>query len=457
MSYERIVKIFLYPEIYEYLADGITMLTDLRKCVSDDGNTGGQYNRRIKFLMEEAPYVLNRNGVEFTINQEELIKDCKALIKRFCGESIDSRVVELEKALAEKDRIISELKDKTQKDEVGKVREEMEQKILVAGSVEVGPKKGVMDDVFLEDPHKLLDVDKLVTLYGGTLDSFYKDIPTDEEWQMSEEFKKRYEPEWREKYIPKFEPGKELTLDNYRSRIMKRIGTKKLFKKRLDEIEEAKQFEKEHGQLFPDAIELLYNPEKEITPRQKERNKILRERFESLNKLIESDEYTNQEKLMLFALYGNFRYREMELYLSFASQYCINANYLIYILQGMNPNVVDNYTNMLNFLRQFKDPSEFRMKLDLARELIEGKWYITADYKGKKTKFQLVPIEEFNELRQKVGLPVSEFRYKGEEKQEDKEDDKADKQEEPHMPESVPRAADCDRYDCPDDGFEAAD
>ena len=34
---------------------------------------------------------------------------------------------------------------------------------------------------------------------------------------------------------------------------------------------------------------------------------------------------------------------------------------------------------------------------------------------------------------------------------------KADKQEEPHMPASVPRAADCDRYDCPDDGFEAAD
>ena len=81
--------------------------------------------------------------------------------------------------------------------------------------------------------------------------------------------------------------------------------------------------------------------------------------------------------------------------------------------------MVDNYTNMLNFLRQFKDPSEFRMKLDLARELIEGKWYIAADYKGKKTKFQLVPIEEFNELRQRVGLPVSEFCYKGEEKKED--------------------------------------
>ena len=35
---------------------------------------------------------------------------------------------------------------------------------------------------------------------------------------------------------------------------------------------------------------------------------------------------------------------------------------------------------------------------------------------GQKTKFQLVPIDEINELREKVGLPVSKFSYKGEAK-----------------------------------------
>lgn len=64
---------------------------------------------------------------------------------------------------------------------------------------------------------------------------------------------------------------------------------------------------------------------------------------------------------------------------------------------------VSTYENTVAFLSQFADASEYRMKLDLARELIEGKWYITADYNGRTTKFQLVPIEEFNELRKNSG------------------------------------------------------
>ncbi|MCR5337560.1 MAG: hypothetical protein K6E75_03285, partial [Lachnospiraceae bacterium] len=94
-----------------------------------------------------------------------------------------------------------------------------------------------------------------------------------------------------------------------------------------------------------------------------------------------------------------------------------------------------------------------RMKLDLARELIAGTWYITADYNGKKTRFQLVPIEELNELRQKVGLPVSRFTYgKGGSTEERDGDGKTGEESGISCPKKA-RSAEPEHFDLPDDGL----
>lgn len=156
------------------------------------------------------------------------------------------------------------------------------------------------------------------------------------------------------------------------------------------------------GQLFPCRGNSR-------TERQRERDKILRNRFISINNIIKSTRLTNQEKLMMYAMNSEYHNTNVERLLIYAGAHCINANYLIYLLE--DPDVCTTYENTVAFLSQFADASEYRMKLDLARELIEGKWYITADYNGRTTKFQLVPIEEFNELRKIAGLPISEFSY----------------------------------------------
>ena len=123
------------------------------------------------------------------------------------------------------------------------------------------------------------------------------------------------------------------------------------------------------------------------------------------------DRITNQEKLMMYAMVSPYHGTNIERLLNYAGQYCINADYLIALLE--DPDICTTYENTIDFLNQFASPSEFKMKYDFAQELIEGKWYITAEYNGRQTKFQLVPIDEFNELRQAAGLPVSEFGYKG--------------------------------------------
>lgn len=146
----------------------------------------------------------------------------------------------------------------------------------------------------------------------------------------------------------------------------------------------------------------------------------------------------------MYAMNSEYHNTNVERLLNYAGEHCLNADLLIYILE--DPDVCTTYENTVGFLSQFAQASEFKMKLELARELIEGKWYITAEYDGKKTKFQLVPIDEINELRKSVGLPASQYTYSARNKDQE--------QEEPvSKPDFVERAPAGDSVDLPEDGF----
>ena len=60
----------------------------------------------------------------------------------------------------------------------------------------------------------------------------------------------------------------------------------------------------------------------------------------------------------------------VERLLNYAGEHCINADLLIYILE--DPDVCTTYENTVGFLSQFAQASEFKMKLELARELIDA-------------------------------------------------------------------------------------
>ncbi|MBE5824239.1 MAG: hypothetical protein E7308_09230 [Butyrivibrio sp.] len=363
-----------YPEVYEYLTSTKEVTLDQLKdyLVNEKGIKTGSLSRRLKLIEGGAPFI--------SLDGEKIIYDRKAA---------SLFVDELAKLLGvEQRQTIRELQEKIQENALNEVRAELERKVLVASSIKVGPKVHASDETFLVDPEELLDVDKCVAKYGGELDSFYEELPTDDS-------------------DTGFEPGHELTERNHALRIMKTVGTSRFFKKRINDNAKVKETEARVGQLFPGHGDRK-------TERQRERDKILHNRFISLNKIMESGKLTNQEKLMMYAMNSEYHNTHIERLLNYAGAHCINADYLIYILE--DPDVCTTYENTVAFLEQFADASEFRMKLNLARELIEGKWYITADYNGRKTKFQLVPIEEINELREKVGLPASEFSYDGDDK-----------------------------------------
>ena len=442
MDYAVLKKVVEYGDVYELAAEGMTSVEELKTALKKNGATGGTLQRRMDFLTGEPAYIMV-DGDHIKYDYQALAAELLGVMKSLMppNYSVGAEKVS-EKDTRNQIRILTEENDKC----IKKMREleecihklkaelavrsgdylktELGRKVLVASSISVGPKENVSDECFLVDPEELLDVDACVARYGGELDSFYDEISTDSS-------------------DTGYEPGHELTEKNHALRTMRTVGTKRFFEKRIRDNAEVKKIENNVGQLFPCRGNSR-------TERQRERDKILRNRFISINNIIKSTRLTNQEKLMMYAMNSEYHNTNVERLLIYAGAHCINANYLIYLLE--DPDVCTTYENTVAFLSQFADASEYRMKLDLARELIEGKWYITADYNGRTTKFQLVPIEEFNELRKIAGLPISEFSY-GDVKS--KKLDRGQNDEMPCKPafvESISSDSGTD-IDIPEDGF----
>ena len=448
MNVEKLKQAIDYSDVFNIIANGTCNMDDLDSEMKDRAANSSALQRRRKWLTEKPAYLAVEYGqVIFDVDDlakdldelrnlvlpgdygQDTVRELEAEIEMFKRQIADltSELQQYSQKVSQQEDYISKLKAELSKKTGGSLKSELERKVLVASSISVGPKVHPSDECFLVDPEELLDVDACVARYGGELDSFYEEIPTDKEETG-------------------FEPGHELTQKNHALRIMKTVGTKRFFEKRLKDNAEAKKVEARVGQLFP-----AHGDGK--SQRQKERDKILRNRFISLNNIIKSDRLTNQEKLMMYAMNSEYHNTHIERLLTYAGAHCINANYLIYILE--DPDTCSTYENTVAFLSQFADASEYRMKLNLARELIEGKWYITADYNGRKTKFQLVPIDEINELRKAAGLPVSKYSYK-EEKEDDPFPDDSKEEEVPKKPDFVEDIApgSYGDIDIPDDGFE---
>lgn len=401
MDYAVLKRVVEYGDVYELVAAGMTSVEELKTALKKNGATGGTLQRRMDFLAGGPAYIMV-DGDSIKYDYQALAEDLLGVMKSLIpltysvgAENVSEkdtknqmRILTEEnenciKKMREMEECIHKLKAELAIRSGEYLKTELERKVLVASSISVGPKENVSDECFLVDPEELLDVDACVARYGGELDSFYDEIPTDSS-------------------DTGYEPGHELTEKNHALRTMRTVGTKRFFEKRIRDNAEVKKIENNVGQLFPCRGNCK-------TGRQRERDKILRNRFISINNIIKSTRLTNQEKLMMYAMNSEYHNTNVERLLIYAGAHCINANYLIYLLE--DPDVCTTYENTVAFLSQFADASEYRMKLDLARELIEGKWYITADYNGRTTKFQLVPIEEFNELRKIAGLPISEFSY----------------------------------------------
>ena len=183
MLYEKLEMAVQCSDIYEFILNGADTIKELRRCIREDGNQGSQITTRYTYLKNNPAYIRFEND-HVSIDKEEMAADIEEVLRHVCDVDVGklrSRIKELEDIVSEQEGLIQELR-------LQGVKADMEKKVLVPKSIKVGPQKDPSEDIFLDDPKTLLDVEKIVSIYGGELKSFYEEISTDPERPLPEGF-----------------------------------------------------------------------------------------------------------------------------------------------------------------------------------------------------------------------------------------------------------------------------
>lgn len=239
---------------------------------------------------------------------------------------------------------ISELQKEKEKAVAAAIISCMDSKVLVPASVKSEPKDALEENCFLATPEMQMDQVSSLSNDGGILNSMF-DISDSAD--------------------------KELTESNYIHWLCKPFEAGKLFIKRLKD-------EKEAPALVEKNCDLDAN------------------RSKSVQLLLSNKSLSNQAKLATYAFWYFHDDPEMEELLRLAGRYGIHADSVIQLLE--QPKEYRNYKTVRAFLQQIMMSSEAQIKMEAAKELLCGDWYVTADYCGKTCRFKLMPVEELEEF-----------------------------------------------------------
>lgn len=389
---EKLLKhVATYYPIYQYVGSCTRSLEDIREYLISLGIHRNTVKSQLESITGDNPGMFRINGDLVTIDTEKAISFIADLESCFSSvlnaeDTAVKMVVNLQeeyaKLKAEKCALESKLEALNKKKEkttaISKKKLEacklIFPKLLEVDSVAVGEIENVEDSIFLNKEVPLLSYEEFVRRHGLERDSFYMELG--EECELSQE--------------------------NYRKKTFRTIFTESRFLKRLQETTRVQ--EKSKNLSLREEIAKKFHVSDDVAAMQE---RFVGGRAVSIQEILSDKKLSNQEKLSLYAFYSPYRRTDMERLLNMAGDQCVNAEWLIMLLE--TPELCNNYENVKNLLRQSLKPSEWEMKQRLAEELIARKWYIKAKYNGKETKFQLVPIEEFNEIRERLELPPSEF------------------------------------------------
>ncbi|MBQ6133024.1 MAG: hypothetical protein IJI65_02615 [Lachnospiraceae bacterium] len=109
---------------------------------------------------------------------------------------------------------------------------------------------------------------------------------------------------------------------------------------------------------------------------------------------------SNYEKYLKYTLCTPGLSKEFRDILFNAADLGLDANIVIELLE--QPKESFNKEIIENFVSEVHKGTEYNLKQELAEELARGEWYVTAAVSGQEQKFQLVPIEEIKDIKDKL-------------------------------------------------------
>lgn len=417
-----------YQHIYECVAVKKKTIQEIKdQCINEKGMTEPTIRRHFKMISEEKNRgMLLVDSGSVSINKplvrevfSEIFRMLNVELDEVSGEVIDRKDAEIEelkksiesaqmdnqkliedagreqKRSKAKDVEIIRLNRKIASLVQEQISKQLDRGIVYAKEVTIEPGPTAQEALFLDESIVELDIDKSISKHGGSRESFYN-ISTDTENKKDVDGNKI--------------PGRELTKENYFLRTARSIMPKSFLEKWANDVLEEKEFNEKHG-ITPIISAAKKKDRADANTGKSEielhSEELIRKRKASIRTLLNDDRFTDQMKLQLYARFCDYHGTEMEQLINFAADYEINARWFIQILESSD--VCDNYENIRDYLRIFAKPSEYKKKMDFARELVDGVWNIKMEYDGKQTLFALVPVEEIKEIRDRLLLPESKF------------------------------------------------
>ncbi len=126
------------------------------------------------------------------------------------------------------------------------------------------------------------------------------------------------------------------------------------------------------------------------------------------DELLEMNDKSNVEKIALYTMHCSKLTKEKQELLDAAVKHGTDANFVIRLLEDYRVSRKTKNVFMMA-LRLAQEESEYLMRRQFAKELLDGLWYIKASYCGRDTTFKLMPVEEFEYLQEKLSKHIKKL------------------------------------------------
>lgn len=133
---------------------------------------------------------------------------------------------------------------------------------------------------------------------------------------------------------------------------------------------------------------------------EKLKEKVDVHRKEQIEALLQDKSCTNAEKYLKYILLTPGMPKDYFKTLSGASDLGLDADCVIELLE--QPKEFFNKEIVETFVSEAHKATEYNLKRELANELLQGKWYISAEVNGQLQNFELVPYEWLEEIYKKL-------------------------------------------------------
>ena len=360
MDRELLANLGTYSEVYEYVAKGARTKEELFRYLQEergkprttaDGQVKKAFDGQLQMIIPDGETVAFDKDVAYEIVAELCDWFDLDVVTKSTVRNPKDTIAELWQEIQILKR---ELKRASQKPVAEAIIAQMDKTTIIPEST-----KMYVDGKYIADAEKpetkiQIDVKKTLSLYGGERDTLYRIIDGDEN---------------------------DLNVKNYTDKIRGEVLGGKFFKFYVEQVNRIKRIG-QRKQYEGKTIKQIELHEK---------------RLEAINRLLQEDTITNQQKLSMYALFYHPHDENMEYLLRLAGDYGVEAEHVIWMLE--NKNLDWTYHTAKNFLMLVGKTSEIRMKRQAAVELIAGDWYVTANYNGKECHFQMVPMEELEKFR----------------------------------------------------------